>query len=89
MDTKYQWSSSVESAELDGSWLAVHLERFTVSTFSEVGDFIWSCLRRPMNLQDVVSRLLDEFEVSEEVALIDVATFMNQLVELGVLETVQ
>lgn len=88
MIPKYRWSSNAESAELDGVWVVMNVEAYTISTLSDVGGFIWSLLQQASTNEDIVSRVLTEYEAVKPRVEQDVSTFMGKMLEFGLVESV-
>lgn len=57
-----------------------------VITLNETGSFLWKKLQEGCEKEDLVNALLSEYEVSEEVALSDVTTFIEKLNGAGLLK---
>ena len=55
-------------------------------TLNETGALIWNALTDGLSAKDVAKRIVGEYEVSEEVALKDVNTFIEKMKEAGVIE---
>lgn len=55
-------------------------------TLNEVAAFIWKNIDSAANIEELVSRVLDEFEVDEETARRDTYTFMNAILAAGMIE---
>ena len=53
---------------------------------NETGCFIWNILAQGAEKNDVVAKLLDEYDVDEETASRDVDAFINSLKENNILE---
>ncbi len=53
---------------------------------NEIGAFIWKKLEKPISREELLRCILDEFDVSEETALVDLQAFIGGLCELNVLE---
>jgi hypothetical protein len=49
-----------------------------VYTLNEVGAFIWNCLENPLNLDQLVDKVTETFDVSNHTAAYDVNLFINQ-----------
>ncbi len=59
----------------------------SVFTLNEVGALVWAELESPRTVDAIVRRIVEEFEVGEDVARADVAQFLGTLVEAGMIET--
>ena len=55
-------------------------------TVNEVGAFVWKILQEDVTEEDIVKRVLEEYEVDEETAKNDVEEFIEKLVKGGILE---
>ena len=55
-------------------------------TLSESGKFLWENLLSDTTEEQLVAVLLDEYDVSEEVARIDVSEFLNKMREADLLD---
>lgn len=54
-------------------------------TLNEMGGEIWKLLPQVQDEEELISRLLDEYEVEEAVLREDVGTFLTELRTLGIL----
>ncbi|MFD1674324.1 PqqD family protein [Alicyclobacillus fodiniaquatilis] len=88
MSQQYRWNTSVESAELDENWVVMNSEKFTISKLNPIGGFLWSKLQQSLTKAQLVTEVMAEYEVSEEVATADVVRFLDQLTEYGLIEQV-
>ncbi|MBD3219673.1 PqqD family peptide modification chaperone [bacterium] len=57
-----------------------------ILTLNEVGSFIWEQLNGQHTLSDVLDILCAEYEVSREEAEADLAAFMGELAEHGLID---
>lgn len=55
-------------------------------TLNETGAFIWDCLKEDTTEEDIVSRLLEEYNVEEQKAAADVDKFITLLNDNNLLE---
>ena len=54
-------------------------------TLNEMGGEIWKLLPQVQDEEELISRLLEEYEVQEDVLRNDVSTFLEELRALGIL----
>lgn len=88
MPTKYRWSHATESAELDGTWVIMNANHATLTRLSGVGGHIWSVLQHPSTVQDVVENLVSNYDVVREIAETDATRFVQELLDIGAVESV-
>lgn len=50
-----------------------------IMSLNETGAFLWNCMETGAEESELVQKMTDEFEVTEETAAKDVAVFLNQL----------
>lgn len=52
---------------------------------TEVGGFIWDLLPEAQDAQDIVSAVLNAYDVDEATARADVTAFLAKLMEMGII----
>lgn len=57
-----------------------------VVTLNETGVFLWDLLVKGCKIEELILALMDEYEVSEQVATADVNSFVNKLVNAKIAE---
>lgn len=57
-----------------------------VVTLNETGVFLWNLLVKGCEIEELILSLMDEYEVSEQVATADVNSFVNKLVNAKIAE---
>lgn len=57
-----------------------------IITLNDTGAFIWNQLQKSCAAEDVVHALLDEYDVTADVAATDVAAFITAMREKGLLD---
>lgn len=55
-------------------------------TLNESGAFFWDCLCEDITLDDLIKKVLDEYDIDEKTAKKDVENFINMLKENDLLE---
>lgn len=53
-------------------------------SLNDVGSSIWKEIEHPRALEDIISSLTDEYEVSYERCRDEVLPFLNELIEAGI-----
>ena len=55
-------------------------------TVNEVGVLIWNMLKEEVTMEEIVAKVLEEYDVEESVAREDVSEFIDKLIEGGILK---
>ncbi len=62
------------------------LEVSAILTTNEVGAFLWECLSEGAEFEQLVQKLVAEFEVNSETAKVDINEFLHELRTNGLLK---
>ena len=74
------------SVDMDGDLVMMSIETGNYFGVSGVGPFIWGLLETPHGLEQLVGAVCAEFEVDEATASADIAKFLGDLSENGMIE---
>lgn len=85
MEKIYKKSELVEG-QLDDSQIVMDIERGKYFGLNSLGRKIWELLESPLTLDEIINRLLSEYQVSEEVCYKEVSSFINKAISLGIIE---
>ena len=81
------FSDNVFAQEVDGEMVLLDMNSENYFGLDEVGTSIWQAIEAcEGGLQCVLERLLDEYDVEEEVLKKDLADFVGKLLESGLIE---
>lgn len=77
--------------EIAGDYVIIPIGRTVLSfngliTVNEIGAFLWYLLQEDVTKEELVAKVLDEYEVDEETAREDIQEFLDTLVSGGILE---
>lgn len=86
MSVQYRWDKDIESMEMDGEWILIHLQKFTFTKLEDLGGFIWSHLREPCTKDQVIELVLETYSISKDQVEQDVQHFLQHLLQLKLLE---
>ena len=67
---------------VDGQAVIVLADSGQVTILNEIGAFIWGLCDGAHSLEQIVSAVVEEYEVTEEVAAQDALEFLEQMAEL-------
>lgn len=83
---KYSRNPDLLSVDMDGDLVMMSIETGNYFGVSGVGPFIWGLLERPHSQGELVEAVCDEFEVDAATASADIALFLGNLSENGMVE---
>ena len=72
--------------ELEGETVLVDIDAAVYFGLDEVGTFIWNLIDEGVAVADMPARITGAFEVEEVVARADLETFLQALLERGLIE---
>jgi hypothetical protein len=77
--------------EIAGSYIVVPIGERVVDfngiiTLSETGAFLWKHIQTGNNEEDLITALLDEYEIDTATACADVTEFLNSMKSGGLME---
>lgn len=85
MEKIYKKSELVEG-QLDDNQIIMDIERGKYFGLNSLGRKIWELLESPLTLDEIINRLLSEYQVSEEICHKEVSSFINKAISLGIIE---
>ncbi len=80
-DTMLQRKSGLLFNEIDGEVVMLSIENSEYYGMDKVGSRIWHLLEKPMRLRELVSALMEEFEVTEEQCTTDTIAFLKKITD--------
>lgn len=80
-DTVISKTEGVVLAELDGKVVMMSIENGQYYGLDEVGSIIWEMMSEPVQVKNVIDRLMQEYEVTREECEKDVMAFLEKLYE--------
>lgn len=84
--TQYRWGTEAEALELDGEWIIMDAEHFTVTRLNGVAGFIWSNMAQPKTPKELAQQVVQRYQVEQEIAETDLEQFIHSLLDIGLLE---
>lgn len=74
------------SCEMEGDAVILHIEDGVYYELDEVGNFIWQQLDSPVTINEIVDKILTEYDVDREQCEKDTQEIIQQLSENGLVE---
>jgi hypothetical protein len=83
-DTTYHRTPTAASAEVDGETVVLAPSDMRYHSLNVTAAAIWAALDEPRTLDQVVSELLEQFDVDEGTCREEATTCLDHLAEIGV-----
>ncbi len=80
-DTLLQRKPGLLFNEIDGEVVMLSIENSEYYGMDKVGSRIWQLIETPMRFRELVAKLMDEYEVSEEQCTIDTLAFLKKITD--------
>ena len=86
LDQKVTFVETVFAQEVDGEMVLLDMESENYFGLDEVGTSIWQAMQENETLKEVLSVLLEQYEVEEEMLVNDLSVFVEKLVDSGLVK---
>ena len=86
LNKKVTFAETVFAQEVDGEMVLLDMNSENYFGLDEVGSSIWQAMQEDGALKKVFERLLEQYEVKEDVLKEDLLTFVEKLEESGLVE---
>jgi hypothetical protein len=80
-DTMLQRKPDTLFNQIDGEVVMLSIENSEYYGMDKVGSFIWELLAIPISFQELLYKLMDEYDVSEKQCSNDTLTFLYKLLD--------
>jgi hypothetical protein len=81
LDTMLQRKPDTLFNQIDGEVVMLSIENSEYYGMDKVGSFIWELLAIPISFQELLYKLMDEYDVSEKQCSNDTLTFLYKLLD--------
>lgn len=71
------------TADMNGATVMLDIESGKYFNLGEIGGRIWEILEQPTSVKDLVSILVQEYDVTEEQCLEDIVPFLEKMLNRG------
>lgn len=90
MMKQYIQKGNVEASELDGEWIILNADYYTITKLNDVGGHCWSLLNEVQTADTLTQSLVEKFSFHENKEQIkeDIEDFLANLVECGLIQHV-
>lgn len=73
----------IMTADMNGATVMLDIESGKYFNLGEIGGRIWEILEQPTSVEDLVSTLVQEYDVTEEQCLEDIVPFLEKMLNRG------
>lgn len=73
----------IMTADMNGATVMLDIESGKYFNLGEIGGRIWEILEQPTSVKDLVSTLVQEYDVTEEQCLEDIVPFLEKMLNRG------
>jgi hypothetical protein len=80
-DTVLQRKHDMLFNEIDGEVVMLSVENSEYYGMDKVGSRIWELIEQPLTLKSIVTKLMEEYNVTEQQCHKDTLSFLNKLLE--------
>jgi hypothetical protein len=86
MTTQYKQAPDCETVEVDGEWMILHAEQFTITKLNETGGFCWSLLKEAQTIDELVLSYENKYKKNNHKTKNELQSFLLELEECGLIE---
>ncbi|MCR8635417.1 PqqD family protein [Paenibacillus radicis (ex Xue et al. 2023)] len=86
MKPLYVQTSNCEAVELDGEWIILNTDEFTVTKLNEMGGFCWSLLSQSQSIFSMIEAIHDHYELDDNKAEQDMEAFLADMMKYGLVQ---
>ncbi|MDU3520848.1 MAG: lasso peptide biosynthesis PqqD family chaperone [Clostridium saudiense] len=79
LDTVINKNLEIDDTDLDGEKVMMNLDKGEYFMMNEVGSRIWEIISEPINVEEIINTLRNEYEVDEETCKDTVIEFLGRL----------
>jgi hypothetical protein len=86
---KYYRNPQIIDGELDDSQVMMHLEKGKYFGLNPVGKKIWDMIEQPKSFDEIITSLLNEFNVEQNRCVNEVKEFLDKAIENDIIKKQQ
>lgn len=86
--TKYRKTPNNIDSEVHGETIMINVQLGKYFSLNESGTVLWKMLDQPIDEKSMINKLMDEYEIDSETCTKEVTTFINEMLNLKLIEVV-
>lgn len=80
-------NENIDDTDIDGEKVMMNIDRGQYYSMNEVAGMIWDMAEKEIEVEDIVNRLLDEYEVEKDICISSTLSFLERLYHEGLIKT--
>lgn len=80
-------NENIDDTDIDGEKVMMNIDRGQYYSMNEVAGMIWDMAEKEIAVEDIVNKLLDEYEVEKDTCIISTLSFLERLYHEGLIKT--
>jgi len=85
LKSKYQRASHVVGSSLDDAMILSSMENEKFYGLNKVASRIWKILEESVTMEEVVVKMLDQFDIEKKACEQDVSAFFQEMIKAGII----
>ena len=86
--SRIQQSQRVLSNSIDSETVLLNIQKSSYYGLDSIASRIWAIVAKPVQLEDLIQTLLEEYDVSRDACITDVLPFLQNLLDEGLIERI-
>ncbi|MEH7419050.1 PqqD family protein [Neobacillus drentensis] len=88
MMTQYIQKGNYETTELDGEFIILNTDEYTITKLNDVGGYCWSRLNKVQTVATLTKNLIEKFSINEDETQVerDMEEFLENLLQCGLIQ---
>ena len=87
MMAQFIQKGNVEATELDGEWIILNTDQYTITKLNGAGGYCWSLLNEIQTVDTLTNSLMEEYKADQDKEQIkqDIEEFLSTLTDCGLI----
>jgi hypothetical protein len=88
MTTQYMQTANCEATELDGEWIILNPNQYTITKLNDIGGFCWSLLSDVQTVESMTQLIMEKFPAVESERRVkkDIEVYLEHLLQCGLIQ---
>ncbi|MFC0269933.1 PqqD family protein [Metabacillus herbersteinensis] len=82
----YVQKNSYETVQMEGEWIILNTNEYTVTKLNEAGGFCWSLLEKPQTINSLLASIHEKYDIDDKEASKYVNAFLLELIDCGLIQ---